>query len=87
MSSQEQSCIETVHAHSGTSGAAHHSKPLQESLQKPEAPNLAAARLVQEAVDEDVEQPARRVERGRHAARVAQEEARAPQACRRISVA
>ncbi len=39
------------------------------------------ARLVQEGVEEDVEQPARRVEPGRDAARVAREEARAAQAC------
>ncbi len=39
------------------------------------------ARLVQEGVDEDVEQPAGRVQPGRDAARVAQEEARAADAC------
>ena len=55
-------------------------------MQHPEATKLAAARLVQEGVDEDVEQPARRVEPGRHAARIAQKKARAAQACRRSAL-
>ena len=61
---------------------------LRNSLQCLQKPHTAVTgalpwpRLVQEAVDQGVKQPARRVEPGRHAARVAQEEARAPQACR-----